>query len=741
MAIQKYRRIGIRRDNNLGDLANTGQALNVLLAKLIGESPDSFVSEDLDAIRGISSLGLTPTGYQNIGGSTIEVTPSNGNLTPTVFKPIITYQNKLDRIRVFTGEPRINGGNGLTANYYNPSSIFENTPNIFSGAPFKIDNFWEEGQFSYSGKITPEAIDANGGVQWEGFFIPTVTGIYGISVYSSACFTFDFQTEGYTTGIGTYTEISRIGITTTFSGSGTIDTNTVTLTSAANAKYVAVGQSVSASGIVAGTTVDAFNLNTGVITLTPPTGSDFAVSSTFSGNITFSKAIGQPTNISYSTYYLQALQRYRIRFRYYIPSSINAELVSRYFNVDLDPPNGVALGAGGNLGAGDGLRYNNLYSLDYNFNDSAKGSINRFLDGAINFGGGTIGSSTNSNQYVRVTSSKKIDVRYQPKTSINDVIKTTIIAPVRSGINGINTSNTSNIEVGNYVFGTGITDGTTVTLINPNNAFFLSQNGTSNSTSTLTFVEHRGFVQRATGSVSSGTATLTSGNTGSLAVDMIVIGTGLQSYTKITSITSSTQFTISPSQSISSTQLYFYQSKGLLNNGLAAFCGANLTRCLIALSDAALGSSTIQLQSIPTDISVVGWAVSGYYFANGTTIQSTSTSPASITISSPTIQNLPAGSNFTISEPNSGDRQLCCPPTDTSPPFNATLSGLETVPAAPSLRIESGNVIFGALRANVSTANITAASNTNTSGSRLKIQTPSVQVGAAQTTIFKILCA
>jgi hypothetical protein len=93
---------------------------------------------------------------------------------------------------------------------------------------------------------------------------------------------------------------------------------------------------------------------------------------------------------------------------------------------------------------------------------------------------------------------------------------------------------------------------------------------------------------------------------------------------------------------------------------------------------------------------------------------------------------LVAGANFTVTG-DSGDRQLCCPPTDTSPPFTATLDGLDTVSAAPSLRIESGNVVFDSLKAVVSTSNITDYSSSDRSSSRISIQTP---IGT-----YKILCA
>jgi hypothetical protein len=719
MAIQKYSRIGIRRDNNFGDLSNTNTALNNLLAKLVAQSSDTFYSEDLDAIRGISSFGLTNEQYQKIIGSAALVTQKNG--TTQAFKPKITYQNRIDKFKLFSGEPRINGGDGLTARYFNPTDVYENTVGIFSGSPFKVDNFWERGIFTYSGKITPESINANGGVEWEGYFIPIRSGELTFIIDSSACFTFDFQTQGYTTGIGTYTEISRIGIASTFSGSGTINTNSITLASPTNTNYVAIGQSVSASSIVVGTRVASYNRQTGEVGLTPPDGTDFAVSSTFSGNITFSKEIGQNTRITHTTYTLTEREKYRIRFRYFIPQNIDAFDKERYIFFDISGP----------AYADYGLRYVNLYALDYDFSENAKGEFNRFLDNSISYGGGLIGSTTDANQYVKVNTTKNIDIRYQPKTSIANVVKSTVSGTVFSGINVMEISDTSNIEIGNYVFGTGVPEGTKVEQIVPNVFILLSQNATSSTTTSYTFVEHRGFVKRVAGSISSGTVNVTSGNTNSLTKDMIVIATGLQAYTKINTIISSTSFTISPSQSIGSTNLYFYHSRGLINNGLSAFCGISQSRCMLVSTNTATGSTVIPVTNASD--ATTNWTVQGFSFSPGTIITSIDVAGGTITISLPTTRPITSGSNFTIADPTSGNKQLCCPPTDTSPPFNPTANGLETVSDAPNLRIDSGNLVFGSLRANIPSENITTATTSDTSRSRLVLQTP---IGT-----YRILCA
>jgi hypothetical protein len=855
-----FKKVGLRRDNNLGDLSNSTEALNNLIDGLVDNiSVDTFISEDLDCIRGIYSAGLDNAGYSQIIGSAVEFTDSSGSNVD--FFPRITYQNRLDRFKIFAGNPRFNGGNGLTASYFNTNQVFENSVGIFSGIPFKTDNFWENGNFQYSGKLTPESVDVNGGVKWEGYFIPTQTATHSFYINSSACFTFDFESQGYisdptgtiiafsryystslggfnfytsnpsledltgynlqnteaffayttqvsnttplyrahsssgphlyttnkneydnlpsniwtkenivgyvyasvpgtitnqpvyraynsttgdfllttslteaTTSSGytnqpssvfyapypSYTEISRIGLTTSLSASGTLNSNQITLTTASNAKYVGVGQSISGVGINTGTVVASVDRSTGVVGLTPPSGN--AVTATFTNeNKTFFKTIGQDTLISHSTYILNAQQRYRFRARYYIPSSVDAITAQRniQFNYS-DPTSGVV-----------DLRYNVLYSYDYDFSDAVKGEFLNFIDNSIRFGGGTLGGVL-SNNYVKVKSSKKVDIKYQPKTTLANITKNTITGTTVINTNIINLLNTTNLEVGNYVFGTGIPENTRIDQILINGGVTIDTLATASGSTSLTFIDHRGFVKRIQGSASTTTFTLSSGDTTDLKSGMILIGPGASAYTGITTTSSTSTFTIAPSQTLGASTYYVYQSRGLINESLNAFCNRTITKCLVVAAPGAdIGSTTIPV--ISNEGVTNQSSVQGFYFATGTRIvNSTATS---ITIDIATTRALVAGANFTVTS-DSGDRQLCCPPTDTSPPFTATLDGLDTVSDSPSLRIESGNVIFDELTAVVSPLNITPLlpdSSSYTSTSRLSIKTP---IGT-----YKILCA
>ena len=729
MAQKIYKRIGIRRDDNLGDLSDKTSSLNNLLDTLVDDTTSTFISDDLDPIRNIFSYGLSSGGYRSIIGSKAQFTNSSG--VNNDFLPRITYQNRLDKFKIFSGTPRINGGNGLTAKYYNSNQVINPisiTGEVFTGTPIATNNFWEAGNFNYTGKITPESVNTNGGVEWRGYFIPTTTGTHTFDVSTSALMSFEFETEGYVSGVGTYTQQSRIGLTTTLVGSATAGTNIVTLSAGTVGiltitSFIGIGQSVfNTTGIHTGTVVAGYGRTTGVITLTPPSGQANAVYQTItSGNIVFSKAIGQDTGITYSTYVLEAYRKYNIRARYYIPSTVDAIGVTRNINFNITYPGGSS----GNL------RYTSLYSSDYDFSDATKGQFNIFVDNSILSGGGSIGSMTSSAGYVKVKSTKKVDITYAPKTSYAGIEKASRTCTTTNGTKIISISDTSGIEVGNYIFGTGVPTDTVVTDININTFINVSNASTASGSVTLTFIDHRGFVKRVTGSTSGTTLTISSGDTTNLKTGMVVIGNGVTQYTGITTTGSASAVTISPSQTVGGTTLYFYQSRGLINEGLAAFCVPGTTTCILTSSAISAGVSVLNVTS--TTGVANGMRVLGAQFASNTTVSSFTGS--TITISPATTAALDSGGNFTVTSTpaNEGDRSLCCPPTDTSPPFSPTEEGLETTSGFPNLKIDSGNIKFDSLRASIAAGNITVIGSNDASTQRISIQTPSGT--------FKLLCA
>ena len=79
---------------------------------------------------------------------------------------------------------------------------------------------------------------------------------------------------------------------------------------------------------------------------------------------------------------------------------------------------------------------------------------------------------------------------------------------------------------------------------------------------------------------------------------------------------------------------------------------------------------------------------------------------------------------------NTDDYTLCCPPTDTSPPFIPSEDGLNTTTDHPNLKLVQGNLIFDELsirdNSGNSPKNATDLTGTSATANRkIKIKTPS----------------
>ena len=90
----------------------------------------------------------------------------------------------------------------------------------------------------------------------------------------------------------------------------------------------------------------------------------------------------------------------------------------------------------------------------------------------------------------------------------------------------------------------------------------------------------------------------------------------------------------------------------------------------------------------------------------------------------PTDAQFTAVSNENISQQNE-DYQLCCPPTDTSPPFDASEEGLNTTSTYPNFQLVGGNLIFDSLIIQDTNSNAKDANPSDTVNRKIDIKTPS----------------
>ena len=779
-----YKRIGIRRDRNFSDLSNATASLENLLDTLVDDSSFTFLSTDLGAIQNIFSRGLSNDNYLRIAGSAVKFTTPDG--ITSEFNPRITYQNRLDKIRVFSGEPRLAGGNGLTAKYYQNDQINFNEhsdfkynvdPNSIDAEVFtdttnegaiEDDNFWEAGNFEYTGNVHPQSAKVNTGVKWEGYFIPTITGKVNFTTSSTSYFTVDFEQVGYEedsngtniSGIGTYKEHVRIGLSTSIAGISSVSSNEIVVDPTQSAQLekmntIGIGMVVTHPNIEVGTTVSresGFNKETGVISLEPPSGVVSAVKAPISNvSMTFNRELGEDISHTFKTQVLIAYQKYRIRYRYFNHKNFIAKDIQRRINIDYQQFNQSSTSS---------LRYNHLFSLDYNFSDSVKGDFNKYFDNSVLFGGTNIysspvglGNSTDNSKYVKVKSRGKVDVTYKVKQKLGDDTESKItgitrrktLCTLETGSSVITLPLTTDIEIGNYVFGDGIPDKARVIDLTINQFVIIDKVATVSGSKTITFINHRGFVKRVivknnvssskTITVDVSTPVLESPSNREtthtdVRKDMVGIGTNIDAV-QITDVTAPSGpnggiLTLASNVSASPTDaIYIYQSRGLKDNSLLTFCGKfsdtsttfEKVQCLIATAPVDTETPPLGDSFLPNEVPIAtvtdsngiifagninstnigngNWKIQGFNFASGTEIQSISANK--ITLNKPITKPIVSGTQFTATTLGD-DRELCCPPTDTSPPFTATEEGLNTnINERPNLRFESGNLVFDQL--------------------------------------------
>ena len=799
---KSYQRVGIRRDQNLGDLSNSAKGLENILDSLVDITGQSFVVEDLNAIKNIFSRGLEVNNYRSIIGSSVKFTVPTGETVS--YDPRITYQNRIDKFEIFAGNPRFGGGDGLTANYYQNDQVNFNTltnfpynnfstgnpldPNLSESNVFlpttsegeiPDDKFWEHGEFRYTGKVHPQSVKANTGVKWEGYYVARKTGPVEFLVNSTGFYTFDFSREDYLedndgnqtpasqqaqidAGIGTnqiYKNYARVGLTTTIAATGNIGINSNAITIATNrVPNVGIGMSVSGSNInsTGGTPiVESINYTTGVIVLTPTsTSNGNSITGNVSNDVTFSRHFGTRVRSVFTSHVLTAYEKYRIRIRYFHPRIEEGDTVlddqirnlEKQITIHHRPPFENIL---------DDLNFRYLFSLGYDFSEGAKGNFNRYLDQSVLFGGTVlgegIGSRTNDNEYIRLKTDNKVDLKYQVKESLAKITKVNSRSgTLTNGSKVVSISLTGSIEIGNYVFGNNIPEGTRVDDMQTNAFLILSKEATGSGAENLKFIDHRGFVKKVTGShsgltISGITPALKATSQGPTTIDtdvqvgMVAIGEKLNSYSEITSLTTNSMQISRNVTGTGSTDVYIYQSRGLKDNSIQNFCDRFRTagngprvKCLVSevSSTQPAGIGTVKVE----DLNGVaqGWELQGAYFGeNGIKVDSVDSSNNVITLDGVTTRPLPTGARFTAVSNETGvsyqdgDFQLCCPPTDTSPPFDAAEEGLNTTSTYPDFKLVGGNLIFDSLIIQDTNSNASDANPSDTVNRKIDIKTPS----------------
>lgn len=703
-----FTKFGLKKSLNLADIPDKRAALNNLLRDLKG-SKESFTWEDIEVLKNLYLTDVTKDTFISASDATVKLSQPDGSFG--TYQPLITLENRFDRAYFTTSEPYFFGGDGLTADYYDNSAILRQTPgnpaSNFIGfkadSIVRSDNFWEEGEFSYTNKIIPDFLSLYGAVQWTGYFKPDNNGVYELRIATGGFLRVEFDDKTQSRDF-------------TFDPStGTFNYNNINFTNGPGGLTTLLDE----------TKLDQSNdLETAVVNGTTVKLGDERV-----------KIISLGT--------LSQWEAYKIRITYFIdeiaiPPGTNL-LKSIDFNL-ITPTD---------LNSQD-LNYKRLYAKDY-FTAYDIGDFKNFIDNSVSEGGTGVGTrntigdikntfsntNINGNSYTNLINYNPLVSYYKFPKNISEIELNVSGCTVIQNNNNIaisnsNANSTENIEVGDYIFGTGIPAGCRVTKVIVNNSIEVYPLPSGNAASTtLTFVNHRGLVAYGTGTVSQDKVTniTNSFRLNDISEDQVILSSGLsmtfndETTTPITNNISvqgkiirsyaGSQITFKNSTStttIGTQRFYVYQTTGLNNDGLKTYCQGTLAKRLRAgdgnngatftYTNTGQSSITIRLDDVeglqngmyahlyPT--LNYGSRLSGTVteLFSQTTITNINTSTKDVTLTRSgggaillaNLTYVPTVITSIVFTPVGDDvnRELCFVPTDTSPPFSASPDGLTT---------------------------------------------------------------
>ena len=800
---QKYITLGLRRDLNLADLADKTAALDSLLDNLVndGGPGETFTSADLDALRGVQNLNLPIDKLRDIAGLTVKSTTltvgSNGVTVETTnpVEPTIRIKDRIENVKSITGDiPGIRGGLGLLARFISSSNWNTGTQTSIGSTIFnqtsdqETEVFWAGGYFSFSGSIDRTFGDQYGGIQWTGFFAPSINDTTPeITFITTGLFMFEYdplQNDTWTVARSIYAPQRTLDV---------LSTNTVTPTvivlKSGQAKFAAIGDIISITPEIVVTAVNVF---TDTITVSDnyPVVADGTIILTMKlGDTSISGVVKLP--------FVEVAQQIKVRITWWFPANsgtlIDKNLNLNYIGGDLAYPylysekpnttfgpfeirkflNEVINPYQSEVGAtsaNKNLYVSNPYATTYsppsNLVDITQGGPtsvtftvqNNSINSTVTMGAVEIGSvivPTTTRALTNITSLVQIK---------NDISTTFKTIPVNLGVNATETVNFINYR-GLVTWFYGNVNGTNVTIVNSGTSLSLLKTGmivipartiviasivvgattTINTTGNHGFVANQTiFINSALGSTAiNGTRTITSiTSTTAFVISVATTGTTYTansgrlypSWTSISSITTAlgtptsfvTNFPLQPAGSSVETILYVYANQGLYDTTKDNSCIGVFGYNVTATIP--VNSSTIQLTSVAGITNGLFAQYTGS-LATGTTVTNVNSGTNTITLSAPTIAEIKSPAIIVFAT-TSVNKEACVVPLDTAPPFLGTIDGLSTsgkgLNSAPS--VDTFTVNATALTLNMPTTDVIAItadqSVTATFNRKIRINSP-----------------
>lgn len=709
VSTSKYVSIGTRREKNLADLEDKTTSLNNLLDGITGEG--TFISDDLDAIRGLQYDRVNADILGNLANITIKITNPNDPDGITIpAEPLITLKDRVKKAYLVTGEvPAFRGGLGLDARFIKSSNIRtgnvdSNGSNIFifnNQQPIEKE-YWEYGYFTHGSLMDPTFSDQYGGIQWTGYFTPELydenvsiryetTGLLIIE-YDEA------DNGNWTKVVSLYAPDREITPTITT----LIPANTITIDAASNDfRKVAINDRLQSNPDIQ---------ITGVTSTSISLSGDILV--TQNVPITFTKTIGLDSSIgSFNLPVVEQGNSIKIRISYWYPNT-GQNVVEKLLSFGY---------------------INSLLPFYYMYNKKpltpTPNEIRTYLNNAVTPYTPIIGNAgTSGANYRSLNIGKTYINEYAPKKDISEVRTAgPLTATFTAGTNVIRLNGSViNVNIGDYIIPTvqagnllpkrlqvKSKPGTSTVIVN--------QTITSSGSQQVFFVDHKGLVDWFFATSVGTTVTLAADTTATFQANNIIIpnrAAAVPTHIRATIITNATTFNTSAALNlVGANNILVYSDRGIVDNSKTVFCsgvfGVQISaNAEIGNTMTVVDATRLQLGQVvqfsgyiietpnPTTISGITGNV-----INLTNVDNTTTPISSRILSNSTITIAP--STTTV------NKEICVLPLDTAPPFQGTNSGLSSVnrgvksadTVTTDFEVETSNIVFTTAVNNVTALN------------------------------------
>lgn len=705
---KKFVNLGLRRDRNLSDVESSTISLNNLLNNLVND-PDPtkiFISEDLDAIRGLQFTNITPTKLTDLANIRVEYSEQvDDTVRDFLVTPLVTLKDRIDNSKVITGDiPAIRGGLGLKARFIPSNEINEGLQNSTGDNIFNLNNdqnqevFWEIGDFVFPSYIDNTFKDQYGGIQWTGYFSPILRDPTPRIYFSTTgLLIFEFDP----------TETNNWQVLKSFYAAN----RTLTVSSGQNTDVIGLqpggGKFVGVNDWVGTDTNRVVSVAGDSVQLTSPHNEP---------TITFSKKLGVDLTDGYVDLPpVEFGKQLKIRISYWYPNN-GLDVPDKRIYFDYSSEN---------------LPFYSLYD-EKPSEVLGPYEIRKFMQEVVTPYQSDFGES-NNNKSMFVNS--LMFTKYSPKSSFSQIKK---IGPVTISCTSTNnlissTSNLSGVEIGSVVVPAGNITASAITGIIQvkdslgDNIKVLNSNIGNTTTQSVNFIDYRGLIGWYYSTSTGTTVTLSAGTTDELRTGYIVITptTTDTDYRYITSIGNNTFETDAELNLAGEQVIYVYSDKGIIDTSKDVFCQGVFGQVLSAT--APLGATSLTLSSasgVAVD-QVVQYAGS---IPPGTTV--TGINGNVIDLSSALIAEIKQSATIVFAPSGTGavNKEGCVIPLDTSPPFIGVPTGLSSggkgiraVPANPSL-----SVVANSFAAYVTTSTDIVSFTTSTYDNRVLIKSGGV---------------